>query len=381
MNRDKKVAEEIQLDHKKEFYRQIVETTNEGIWVIDGEGRTSYANQRMAEMLGCRLNELMGRSAFDFVFPEDRAKGETEFDLCKIDSGGRQIQFRYRKNDGTELWALVSSSVLIGSDGGAEGILGMFTDITEFKRTQEELQELNRTLLHRVDRRTMKLQESEERRTRLAVDLVSAHDEEQRRISEGLHDHILQLLAAVKMKQGLLGTNRKNPEEAELLQDITELLNETIEKIRSLSFELKTSMLISMGLSKAIRELCEAMESMYGVHFEFECEDPELPLSSDVSIILFKGIRELFFNVVKHAGVTRAVVSLKRRSKNLQLTVADEGRGFRAPIPGEMPLMGKGLGLLTIQEWLRDVGGRVEIESTPGSHTRITLWAPLDENW
>jgi len=130
-----------------------------------------------------------------------------------------------------------------------------------------------------------------------------------------------------------------------------------------------------MGLTEAIRELCAAMESRYGVHFDFETADKELSIGAEASIVLFKGTRELLFNVVKHAGVTRAVVSMKRVAGQLKLTVKDEGRGFTAP---ESLQMDQGLGLFSIREWLRDVGGEMEIDSVPGYHTRIILSVQLE---
>ena len=106
--------EGIQQDLEKELYRQIVEVTNEGIWVINTVGRTTYANERMAEMLGFTVQELMGKNAFDLVFPEDLTRGYQEFDLRRIEKEGRQIQFRYRKKDGSKLWTIGNSSVITG---------------------------------------------------------------------------------------------------------------------------------------------------------------------------------------------------------------------------------------------------------------------------
>jgi PAS domain S-box-containing protein len=499
------------------LYRQIVETTNEGIWVIDFEGRTTYANQRMAEMLGCTVKELIGKNAFDFVFPEDRPKGHQEFDLRKLETGGQQVRFRYRKKDGAELWTLASTSMIVGPDGGMEGVLGMFTDITGLKRAQEALKDLNRTLAHRVERRTLKLQkalddltrmqkelvasenkyrrlaentrdililiggeggieyigpqisrygvhpedmtghhlldfvfqedkekvalelkrvwtsedsgilefrmctpggekysfefsgavlqdensgvrnimgvlrdiserrdleellvESEERRIKLTAALISAQDKEQQRISEILHNQVSQLLAAAKMKLALLDASREDSEEGKFHQEIEEILAEALETVRIPSFDLKTSILIKKGLSRAIRDLCTTMESRYGVHFDVETEDTELLISAEISTILFKAVRELLFNVVKHADVMRAAVSLLREGKFLKIVVEDQGRGFQAPATSEKPMIGKGLGLISIRDWLRDIGGKMEIDSIPGSRTTVTLRAPLD---
>ena len=502
----------------EEQYQKIVETTNEGIWVIDAEGRTSYTNRRMAQMLGCTVEKLAVKNAFDFVFPEDRPRGQQEFDLRKMESEGCQVQFRYRKKDGSELWTLVSTSLIRGSDGSVEGILGMFTDITELKRVQDELADLNRTLAYRVDVRTNKLKkamknllrmqkelvaseikyrslaentrdilvsmdaegvitcispqisryginpegiighqlldfvfhedretvasklehaqvsqeieafewrisppegnahwfefsgevqrdedkgvtsitgvlrdiserkatetelrEAQNRSIELEASLVSAQDEEQQRIADGLHDQVSQLLAAAKMKHALLCTDRDDPKERKTHQEIQEHLTEALESVRSLSFEMKTSMLIRLGLLDAIKELCTAMENRYRVHFDFKAEDTEFHISAEVSVILFKGIRELIFNVVKHANVQRAVVSMKKVKNFLQITVVDQGRGFHIPTGDEGQLLERGVGLFSVRERLGDIGRKMEIDSSPGSHTRVTLWAPFQD--
>jgi signal transduction histidine kinase len=94
--------------------------------------------------------------------------------------------------------------------------------------------------------------------------------------------------------------------------------------------------------------------------------------------VLFKSARELLFNVVKHASVQRASVSLQRVPGYVNLTIADEGRGFDMAAMNAVSSIEKGLGLFNVRGWLQDIGGRMEIDSKPGFHTRVTLYAPLE---
>lgn len=149
-------AFESALRMSEEQYRSIVSTSNEGIWLLDGEERVSFANPRMAEMLGERPERMIGRSVFDFVFPEDRemaARG-----LEKRRKGGEgHMEFRMRRHDGQELWVLISATLVHDGSDRVTGLLGMFTDITRRKRMElvlASLAEAGRVLASSLDYQT-----------------------------------------------------------------------------------------------------------------------------------------------------------------------------------------------------------------------------------
>ncbi|MCA1718975.1 MAG: PAS domain S-box protein [Actinobacteria bacterium] len=117
------------------WYRRIIDAAYEGVWVIDTEGKTEYANGRMAEMLGCTTEEMIGRSALDFVYEADLADAER-----RLERGiGELAEFRQRRKDGSELWVLSSTSPIQDESGETIGVLGMMTDITERKRAEERI--------------------------------------------------------------------------------------------------------------------------------------------------------------------------------------------------------------------------------------------------
>jgi PAS domain S-box-containing protein len=106
--------------------------------VIDTEGKTEYVNRRMAEMLGCTTEEMIGRSAFDFVYEADRANAERKLEQRKRGIG-ELAEFRQRRKDGSELWVLSSTSPIQDESGETIGVLAMVTDITERKRAEKEI--------------------------------------------------------------------------------------------------------------------------------------------------------------------------------------------------------------------------------------------------
>ena len=143
--------------------------------------------------------------------------------------------------------------------------------------------------------------------------------------------------------------------------------------------ELGPVVLNEHDLAAAVESVGKRMES-YGLRVVV-CDDglPK-PLHRDVLGLLFQSVRELLFNVVKHAGTDSATVSLKRVGGEVRVTVADSGGGFDASRQQAGPSPAGGFGLLSIRERLDLLGGRVEMDSSPGQGTRIELAAPLDEN-
>ncbi|MGE0086422.1 MAG: PAS domain S-box protein [Desulfococcaceae bacterium] len=133
------------LRESEERYRQIVNTAQEGIWLIDSEARTTFVNQRMADMLGYGAEEMISRHLFDFM--DDEARAEARRNLERRRSGiAEQHDFRFRCKDGTEIWTIISTNPLTDSQGRFTGSLGMITDITGRKRAEELLARSNRLL-------------------------------------------------------------------------------------------------------------------------------------------------------------------------------------------------------------------------------------------
>ncbi len=131
-------------------YRQIVETTHDGVWMIDARNRTTFVNQRMAEMLGYTTEEMVGQSVLAFVHDEERAEaGRRIAAASKGISESRER--RFRRKDGSTLWALLAANPLFSADGTYSGAVSMVTDITERKRLEEALNEAVTTATARAD--------------------------------------------------------------------------------------------------------------------------------------------------------------------------------------------------------------------------------------
>ena len=139
---ERKRAERVHeaLRGSEQRYRRVVETAYEGVWTIDASAKTEYVNHRMATMLGFTVDEMLGRSVFDFIDEDMRSQAAANLERRR--HGVTELhEFRLRRKDGSPLWALMSTSPILDEDGTFIGALAMVTDITERKRAADALRE------------------------------------------------------------------------------------------------------------------------------------------------------------------------------------------------------------------------------------------------
>jgi PAS domain S-box-containing protein len=148
---ERKLAEDV-LRESEERYRRIVETAQEGIWIIDAEAKTTFVNQRMADMLGYRIEEMQNRPMYDFMDEVACLEAERNFERRKQGIGERH-DFRFRHKSGSDLWTIISAAPFFEVQGEFLGALGMVVDITERKQMEEQLrhsEELHRVILNSI---------------------------------------------------------------------------------------------------------------------------------------------------------------------------------------------------------------------------------------
>jgi PAS domain S-box-containing protein len=128
-------------------YRRIVETANDGIWMLDDHLVTIFANQRLASLMGYTVPEMLGRSLSDFAFEEEDSRQKAVALRHPHEPVSERLQERYRRKDGSDLWTLVSHTPTFGEDGAFTGVLKMVSDITEHKRAEQDGQRARETVL------------------------------------------------------------------------------------------------------------------------------------------------------------------------------------------------------------------------------------------
>lgn len=248
---------------------------------------------------------------------------------------------------------------------------------------QEKDAEPGRGRLHRprTTRRRAVDASYRERLRALASEVALAAERERSRIATGLHDELGQLLALAKMKAGAAAATTDAEERDSQLRDLGKVLDEAIRATRSLTFDLGSPMLEEVGLEAALSSLGEEVQAKNGIRVRFESDGASRSLPEEVGLALYQAVRELLFNVVKHAGTRSATVSTSCSSGHLRIAVQDDGVGFDPEGLGRCFDRTGGFGLFSLRERLSYLGGRVVLDSGPGRGTRVVLEMPLRPEW
>jgi PAS domain S-box-containing protein len=352
------------LTESESRFRTIIREAALGIALIDQHGRVIEGNPALLAMLGYDAGELRGMAFTRINHPEHAASSWENFQ--QLLSGGQDIRVEtpYIRKDGWVGWGRQSISLVRDAGGKPQFAIALFEDITERRQSEE------------------KIRTYQEQLQSLASELSLTEERERRRLATVLHDHIAQLLVVAKGKFEKIQESTLYRSVAKPMEEIRRLIEESIRYTRSLVFELSPPILYELGFEPAMEWLAEHMEQQYGLVVAVEDDASSKPLDNEARVLLFRAVRELLFNVLKHSQASGARVCMRRAGEHLEVIVEDNGVGFA---PGKSAgLSGKmeGFGLFSIRERLNYFGGRMEIESTPGEVTRVILTLPLqpDQN-
>ena len=243
--------------------------------------------------------------------------------------------------------------------------------VLEKKRLRDDNQAANAAL----QARTEELIRSQERLRALASDLTLTEQRERRKLAGDLHDYLAQLLVAGRMKlRQAVACVAKEPGTT-LLAELDQIFDESLRYTRTLIADLAPPSLQEFGLSHAFQWLSEHMRT-HGLTVGVQVGSDRINLPDDQAILVFQSVRELLLNIVKHADTNRAIVAVATTPTELHITVTDGGQGFDHTAVAAPEAGSSGFGLFSIDERMRAMGGRFEINSTPGHGTRASMILP-----
>jgi signal transduction histidine kinase len=243
----------------------------------------------------------------------------------------------------------------------------------------EVLRHNNETLETRVATRTADLAHRTSQLQALTRDLAQAEERERQRIAQVIHDQLQQLLSVARIKLGIAVGQVPTEWNQQSLGEVDDLIAESLEITRSLTAELSPGILYRSGLGAALRWLGRSYGARFDLTIAVEAEE-DVDVEEEVRVTLFRSVRELLFNVVKHARVTSARVRLERGADGgVRIVVSDDGVGFDPEAVRAREGTGGSFGLFSLRERLEQLGGRLEVESAPGGGASFTIVAPLVE--
>jgi PAS domain S-box-containing protein len=350
---DRRAAQQA-LRESEDKLRLLLDSTAEAIYGIDLEGRCTFCNPACLRALGYqRVDDLLGRNMHDLIH-HSRADGtrlpaETGRIMRALQTGqGVHV-------DDEALWDAKGTSFpaeywSYPQRKGQEvvGAVVTFLDITERKRTEVALANLSRRL-------------------------IETQELERTRIARELHDDIGQRLALLAIELGQFDSPDLPAEVASRIGEIQKQSAEIATDVQSLSHELHSSKLEYLGIATAMRGFCKEFAAQQNVEIVFAHDAIPRTVPSDISLCLFRILQEALHNAVKYSGVRHFDAQLRASSDAIDLTVRDSGPGFDT----EEAIKTSGLGLVSMAERIKLVGGQLSIESHPGSGTTIHASVPL----
>jgi PAS domain S-box-containing protein len=341
----------------EERQRTALVAASMGVWSFDVETGAAIRSRRFYEIYGYEPDPS-GATFRDFserIHPADADRVLGAVEATVSEAAPYSESFRIVRPDGIVRW-VHSEGRLVHDDAGGRHVTGVVYDVTEQARAKEALHQMNEKLETRVEERTRQVRE-------LSRELTLAEQRERQRIAHILHDDLQQVLVAAKMATTL--------GHAEQLQEI---LDSALTLTRNLSHELSPPVLQGEDLEDMLRWLADKKRKQHGLEVEVEVGAGTQVPASDLRVLLYQLVRELLFNIVKHAGTNQARLVAKQVGEHICVIVEDRGTGFDlAHLHDENT---HGLGLPSVRERLEVVGGTLEIESTPGQGTRVTISVP-----
>ncbi len=358
---ERKQVEE-KLRENEERFRALTEGTSDWIWEVDINGVYTYVSPRVKELLGYEPEEIVGKTPFDLMPPEEAKRVAAEFQAY-VESQKPIIRLENKNLDKEGRLVILETNGMpvFDSNGQLCGYRGIDRDITERKRAEEKLRDYQRQLKS------------------LASELSLTEERERRRIATELHDRISQFLVISKVKLETLCESASG-ELAKAISEVCDSLDQTIQDTRSLTSDLSSPILYELGFEAAVAEwLAEQIRQKHGIATEFRSDGQPKPLDDDICALLFRNVRELLINVVKHARAHKVKVSVRKVNNEVCVSVEDDGVGFNPAEVASLAARTGGFGLFSIRERLEQVGGHLQIESAPGCGTKITIMAPLKQ--
>jgi len=338
------------LRESEERFRLIANAAPVMIWMTGAEKRITYLNQTWLDFTGLPSDAVLGQRQTEVLHPDEAERCREIYLKAFAHREPFQMEHLLRRHDGEYRKAVTTGVPRYDVDGSFAGYIGTAVDITERKLAEEALSTVSQKL-------------------------IEAHEEESRRIARELHDDINQRLAFVSVRFGYL--KQSPPASAvELEQAIGGVSHEIADvaaAIQALSHRLHPAKLEFLGLERAAAGFCKELSNRHGVVIDIHCENIPTALPEEISLCLYRVLQEALQNVVKHSVSRHAHVSLHGQIDTISLTVKDSGAGFN---PHEA-MRGAGLGLTSMKERLKVVGGQLSIHSQRGCGTAIHAVAPL----
>jgi len=341
---------EATLRESEERFRLVANKAPVMIWMSGPDKLCTYFNQFWLNFTGRSIHEELGNGWLEDVHQEDLKAWADTYGKAFDQRESYEIKYRLRRHDGEYRWIFNQGLPRFDAHGSFAGYIGSCIDITDHKLAEEALAEMGRRL-------------------------IEAHEEERTWIARELHDDVNQRIALLAVQLGHWAQDPPNSriEITDHIHHVRKDLSELGNDIQALSHRLHSSKLEYLGIAPSAKSFCTELSERQKVEIAFRHEGIPHSLPKEISLCLFRVLQEALQNAVKYSGERRFSVELLGTSGEIELTVHDEGVGFDQ----QHAFNHHGLGLISMRERLKLVGGEFSIRSKPGHGTTIRARVPF----
>ncbi|MBT2654808.1 PAS domain S-box protein [Bacillus sp. ISL-18] len=309
--------------------------------ITDSRGTITYVNDQFCHISKYTRDELIG---YDHRIVNSGYHSKEFFKEMWRTIGAGKVwkgEILNKAKDGTHYWVDTTIVPFLNQQGRPYQYVAIRYEITERKRVEQELQ-------------------------KMMSSIIDVQEEERKRLSRNLHDGIGQNLYSHLITINRLMSEVDHP----LLQQMQEEAAQLIEEIREISWELRPSVLDDLGLVPAIRSFLSRYSDHYNIDVYFDCVLNQR-LSISIELTIYRIIQEALTNIRKYAEVTEASVTIREMDDIVRVMVEDKGKGF------DVDKQTLGVGLFSMDERARSVGGELSIVASLGKGTKVILDIPI----
>ncbi len=344
----RKRAEEATRESEQRF-ALVADSAPMLVWMSGTDQLCTYFNKGWLDFTGRTLEQELGNGWTAGVHPEDLDRCLSVYAQGFEARREFKMEYRLRRHDGEYRWIMDCGVPRYSPDKSFCGYIGTCIDVTDLKRSQQEMEELSGRLIH-------------------------AQEEERRRVARELHDDFGQKLVVLSMELGQHMSKASNsPQMESFLRDLSEKLKEVSRAMNVTAHQLHSSHLEVLGLVSAIQGLCHEFARQHGIEAAFSHTAVPSRVPSDIALCLFRVVQEGLQNVAKHSCARTCSVELMGTREGIHLRVSDSGIGFDTARLKLKP----GLGFISMRERLRLVGGEITVESKPSEGALLDIRVPL----
>jgi PAS domain S-box-containing protein len=358
------------LIDKNQELDAIVGTAPDVIFSSQGDGHYEYVSDRFHEYAGTSAATLKNVTWFDYVHPEDLQRSKDFWTKCVQEGRRFEAEYRLRSKDGAYRWFRTRAVPIRDGEGNIVKWYGTCSDIHDSKLLEQSIRDNTTELEKMVDRRTNELR-------RLSVRLMSAQDQERRRIARELHDGLGQELTVAKMVLDKM-VMQKTPPTPEASMQASSIVDRAIQQVRTMSHLLHPPLLDEVGLLSALSWYTEGLTKRSGIETILDVQPKNFPrLGTEVETAVFRIVQEALTNVFRHAEAHKVWISLNQNDGHISVSVLDDGKGIEQKVADLRP-DSIGVGIGGMKQRAKEFGGELKLTNAdPGTLLAVTIPAKV----